>query len=186
MNESKLRLAESYQEDVMNPIGPTVPLTAETLRRQQRRRGPGSTYSSQSRDESDYKNSATTRTTRSMSNDDNEDVVIKVTGQAQVVVGDAQIDCNEGGEIETKRQIRNSSERSSSEYGGGGRLGPRRNHFTKMNHKFGKMMFADSISGSSSSGILSSVNETISKDNTKECARQAKLWAELGTKHRLC
>jgi hypothetical protein len=118
--EDKLHQATTYQEDV---AGPTVPLTAETLKRQQRRQAGSSrsTKSSQSRDESDYKKSASTRTTRSMSNDNDENVTIKVTGQARVMVGGAQIDCNEGGEIEIKRQksLRNGSERSNSEYGAG-------------------------------------------------------------------
>jgi hypothetical protein len=116
--EDKLHQAATYQEDVE---GPSVPLTAETLKRQQRRHG-GSSRSSQSRDESDYKKSATTRTTRSLSNDNDENVTIKVTGQARVMVGGAQIHCDEGGEIEIKRQksLRNGSERSNSEYGGGG------------------------------------------------------------------
>lgn len=127
--EDKLHKAATYQEDVG---GPTVPLTAETLKRQQRRHGGSSrsTKSSQSRDESDYKKSATTRTTRSMSNDNDENVTIKVTGQARVMVGGAQIHCDEGGEIEIKRQnqkgLRDGSERSNSEYAGGGRLEDRR------------------------------------------------------------
>lgn len=116
--EDKLNQATHYQEDVG---GPTVPLTAEVLRRQQRREAGSSrsTKSSASRDESDYKKSATTRTTRSGSNDD-ENVTIKVTGQARVMVGGAQIDCTDGGAIEIKRNqrlSRNGSERSSSEFG---------------------------------------------------------------------
>jgi len=127
--EDKLHKAATYQEDVG---GPTVPLTAETLKRQQRRHGGSSrsTKSSQSRDESDYKKSAaTSRTTRSMSNDNDENVTIKVTGQARVMVGGAQIHCDEGGEIEIKRQqknLQNGSEPSNSEYGGGRRLEDRR------------------------------------------------------------
>jgi hypothetical protein len=117
--EEKLNQATSYQEDV---AGPTVPLTADMLRKQQRRQGGSSrsTKSSASRDESDYKKSATTRTTRSGSGNDDENVTIKVTGQARVMVGRAQIDCTEGGEIEIKQQksLRNGSERSNSEYGG--------------------------------------------------------------------
>lgn len=115
--EDKMHQAASYQEDVG---GPTVPLTAETLKRQQRRQA-GSSRSSHSRDESDYKKSATTRTTRSMSNDNDENVTIKVTGQARVMVGGARIDCNEGGEIQIKREksLRNGSERSNSDYGMG-------------------------------------------------------------------
>lgn len=124
--EDKIHEATAYQEDV---AGPSIPLTAETLKRQQRRHGGSSrsTKSSQSRDESDYKKSATTRTTRSMSNDNDENVTIKVTGQARVMVGGAQIHCDEGGEIQIKRQksLRNGSERSNSEYAMG-RLEDRR------------------------------------------------------------
>ncbi|CZR61407.1 uncharacterized protein PAC_11303 [Phialocephala subalpina] len=116
--EDKLNQAASYQEDV---AGPTVPLTAEVLKRQQRREAGSSrsTKSSQSRDESDYKKSATTRTTRSGSGNDDENVTIKVTGTARVMVGGAQIDCADGGAIEIKRRqsIRGGSERSSSDFG---------------------------------------------------------------------
>jgi len=117
--EDKLNSAANYQEDVG---GPTVPLTAEVLRRQQRREAGSSrsTKSSASRDESDYKKSATTRTTRSGSGGDDENVTIKVTGQARVMVGGAQIDCTDGGAIEIKRNQRlgrTGSERSNSEFG---------------------------------------------------------------------
>ncbi|KAH8672071.1 hypothetical protein BGZ60DRAFT_527501 [Tricladium varicosporioides] len=117
--EDKVRMAASYQEDV---AGPAVPLTADLLRKQQRRQAGSSrsTKSSASRDESDYKKSATTRTTRSGSGNDDENVTIKVTGTARVMVGGAQIDCPDGGEIEIKRQqksIRNGSEQSVSEFG---------------------------------------------------------------------
>ena len=117
----KVRQAQTYQEEVTGP--PPVPLTADLLKRQQRRQAGSSrsTKSSGSRDESDYRKSATTRTTRSGSNEDGENVTIKVTGTARVMVGGTQIDCADGGEIEIKRQksIRNGSERgSNSEYGG--------------------------------------------------------------------
>ncbi|KAK0121833.1 hypothetical protein ONS95_010114 [Cadophora gregata] len=119
--EAKLNSAASYQDDVGG--GPTVPLTAEVLRRQQRKQGGSSrsTKSSASRDESDYKKSATTRTTRSGSGDNDENVTLKVTGQTRVMVGGMQIDCSDGGEISIQRQksLRNGSERSNSEYGGG-------------------------------------------------------------------
>ncbi|CZT07296.1 uncharacterized protein RCO7_07288 [Rhynchosporium graminicola] len=121
--EAKLNQASSYQEDVAG--GPTDNLTAETLRRQQRQRKQGgssrSTKSSASRDESDYRKSATTRTTRSGSGDNDENVTLKVTGQTRVMVGGMQIDCADGGEISIQRQksLRNGSERSNSEYGGG-------------------------------------------------------------------
>lgn len=127
--EDKAREATNYQEDVS---GPTIPLTAEALRR--RHAGSSrSTKSSGSRDESDYRKSATTRTTRSGSGEDN-DVTIKVKGgQARVMVGGAQIDCIEGGEIEIKRQksIRNGSERSNSEYGGTPRIDDRRSRLDR-------------------------------------------------------
>ncbi|KAF4635324.1 hypothetical protein G7Y89_g2781 [Cudoniella acicularis] len=126
--EDKIRQAASYQEDV---TGPSVPLTAEVLKRQQRRQAGSSrsTKSSASRDESDYRKSATTRTTRSGSGGDDENVTIKVTGTARVMVGGAQIDCPDGGEIEIKRQqksLRNGSEQSVSEFGEQKRIDDRR------------------------------------------------------------
>jgi hypothetical protein len=119
--EDKAAQATSYQADVSGaaPAAP-APLTTDLLRRQQRRQAGStrSTKSSGSRDESDYRKSATTRTTRSVSSPEDENVTIKVTGQATVTVGGAQINC-EGGEIEIKRQksLRNGSEWSNSEYG---------------------------------------------------------------------
>ncbi|RDL30128.1 uncharacterized protein BP5553_10406 [Venustampulla echinocandica] len=127
--EDKIRQAANYQEDV---AGPSVPLTAEVLKRQQRRQtgSSRSTKSSNSRDESDYRKSATTRTTRSGSGADDENVTIKVTGTARVMVGGAQIDCPDGGEIEIKKRqpksLRNGSEMSGSEYGGQGQIDDRR------------------------------------------------------------
>ncbi|KUJ19261.1 uncharacterized protein LY89DRAFT_731669 [Mollisia scopiformis] len=131
--EDKLNSAANYQEDVG---GPTVPLTAEVLRRQQRREAGSSrsTKSSASRDESDYKKSATTRTTRSGSGGDDENVTIKVTGQARVMVGGAQIDCTDGGAIEIKRNQRlgrTGSERSNSEYGENRRIEDRQSRVTR-------------------------------------------------------
>ena len=124
--EDKAAQAASYQDGVSGSA--TVPLTTNMLHQQQRRQGGSSrsTKSSGSRDESDYRKSATTRTTRSVSSPDDENVTIKVTGQARVMVGGAQIDCNDGGEIEIKRQksvkgsesVRGGSEWSNSEYGG--------------------------------------------------------------------
>jgi hypothetical protein len=56
------------------------------------RAGSGrSTESSYSRDESDYKKSATTRTARSMGDDIDENVATKVTGTAHVSAGGTQI-----------------------------------------------------------------------------------------------
>lgn len=110
--DEKLRQAASYQEDI---VGPMTPLTTEALKRQQRRHAGSSrsTVSSASRDESDYRTSATTRTTRAGSEDD-ENVTIKVTGTARVMVGGAQVSIADGGEIEIKRQesIRDGSVRA--------------------------------------------------------------------------
>ncbi|TVY30150.1 hypothetical protein LHYA1_G001119 [Lachnellula hyalina] len=130
--ETKIRQASTYQQDVEQDVGETIPLTAEVLKRQQRRQAGSSrsTKSSASRDESDWRKSATTRTTRSGSGE-GENVTIKVTGTARVMVGGAQIDCPDGGEIEIKQQqqqkaLRNGSERSNSEYGGPRRIDDRR------------------------------------------------------------
>jgi hypothetical protein len=100
--DEKLRQAASYQKDI---VGPIIPLTAEALKRQQRRQAGSSqsTVSSASRDESDYRMPATTRTTRAGSADD-ENVTIKVTGTARAMVGGAQIGIADGGEIAIKRQ----------------------------------------------------------------------------------
>lgn len=114
--EEKMRRASLYQEEV---VGPAAPLSAEHLRRHQRRQA-GSSKSSGSRDESDYRKSATTHTSQSGHGQNGEDFTITVKGgQARIMVGDAQIDCTEGGEVEIKRQksIRNGSERSQSIYG---------------------------------------------------------------------
>ncbi|RFU31090.1 hypothetical protein B7463_g5246, partial [Scytalidium lignicola] len=118
--EDKIREASMYQEDVTG--GPGLALTAELLKRQQRRQAGSSrsTKSSGSHDESDFRRSATTRTTRSGSGVEDGNVTIKVLGSAKLVVDGTQIECLEGGEIQIQRQnsLRNGSERSSySEYG---------------------------------------------------------------------
>lgn len=122
--ENKAAQAASYQAEIS---GSALPLT-DALLRQQRRQGGSSrsTKSSGSRDESDYRQSATTRTTRSVSSPEDENVTIKVTGNARVTVSGAQIDCNDSSEIEITRQkslrgsesVRGGSELSNSEYGG--------------------------------------------------------------------
>jgi hypothetical protein len=60
-----------------------------------------STRSSASRDESSYRQSATTRTTRSGSGGD--DITIKLHGGAVVEVGNTKISCIKGGEINIPR-----------------------------------------------------------------------------------
>lgn len=100
--DRKVRAAETHQAHIGNA---TAPLTADMLRRQQRHAGSTrSTKSSGSRDESDYIKSATTRTTRSVSSPEDENVTINVKGLARVIVGGAQIDCQEGGEIQIQRR----------------------------------------------------------------------------------
>lgn len=118
-SDTKVRQAQNYQKDITSPE--PLPLTTDMLKRQQHRQisSSRSTKSSGSRDEPEYRKSATTRTTRSGSNGDDNNVTIKVTGTARVMVGGVQIDCSDSGEIEIKRQksIRNGSEKAS-EYGG--------------------------------------------------------------------
>ncbi|KAK7967410.1 uncharacterized protein PG986_001687 [Apiospora aurea] len=89
--EDKVKQAASYQNEVS---GGTAPLTAETLRRVKDGGTSRSSRSTQSRDESSYKQSATTRTTRSSSGDD--DITIKVPDGAIVEVGNAKISCRMG------------------------------------------------------------------------------------------
>ncbi|KAK0719885.1 hypothetical protein B0H67DRAFT_462007, partial [Lasiosphaeris hirsuta] len=93
--EDKLRQATMYQEETG---GPALPLTAESLRKAGRNGGSSrSTRSSGSHDESDYRQSATTRTTRSSNND--EDVTIRVKGSTTLKVGNAEMQCRDGAEI---------------------------------------------------------------------------------------
>ncbi|KAK5656185.1 hypothetical protein OQA88_4945 [Cercophora sp. LCS_1] len=110
--EDKLRQATMYQEETG---GPGMQLTAETLRRAGRDgTSSRSTRSSGSHDESEYRRSATTRTTRS-SND--EDVTIRVKGNATLKVGGAEMKCRDGTEINIASRvmpsIRTVSDRSS-------------------------------------------------------------------------
>lgn len=116
--ESKLKHANFYLEEVKGPSS-RAPLTAESLRKQQKRQTSSrTTRSSASRDDSDHKRSDTSRTTRSESGNEDENMTIKVTGgSARVTVGGAQIDCNKGGAIEIKRdKVPRDSEKASSEY----------------------------------------------------------------------
>lgn len=118
--EEKIDKVLSYQKSVED-IGVERPsLTAEALKRQKRTAGSSrSTRSSASRDESDFKRSMTTRTTRSGGNDA-ENVTIKVSGMTSVHVVGARIDCPDGGEIEIKRpqSVRGGGSEQSSNYGG--------------------------------------------------------------------
>ncbi|KAI1079290.1 hypothetical protein F5B20DRAFT_172015 [Whalleya microplaca] len=97
--DERVREVSQYQDDVNG--GPTPPLTAEALRRVKNGGSSRSTRSSESRDESDYKHSATTRTTRSGSGDD--DITIKVPAGAVIEVGNTKIHCNDGGDMNIGR-----------------------------------------------------------------------------------
>ncbi|KAK1760981.1 hypothetical protein QBC47DRAFT_19140 [Echria macrotheca] len=98
--EDQLRQATIYQEETG---GPGIQLTAETLRKAGRNGSSSrSTRSSGSHDESDYRRSATTRTTRS-SND--EDVTIRVKGNATLKVGGAEMKCRDGTEINIASRV---------------------------------------------------------------------------------
>lgn len=97
--EDKLRLASSYQERKSGGLTTGgMRLTEEMLYEASRRGGPKSrsTRSSGSRDESDWRQSATTRTTRS-SNE--EDLTIRIKGNALFKYGDTEMHCQDGTEI---------------------------------------------------------------------------------------
>jgi hypothetical protein len=116
--EDKIRDAAGYQEQVG---GPPVSLTADALRKQQRATASSrSTRSSDSHDESDFRRSATTRTTTSRFDADGENVTIKFKGDATINIAGAEIKCDDGAELNIVRSkngsIRNGSERGS-EYG---------------------------------------------------------------------
>lgn len=119
--EEKIRQAAQYQTETIG--GDTMPLTAESLRRAQRNGGSSrSTKSSEeSRDESDYRHSASTRTTRS-SGMPPEDVTIRVMkGRGAVLeVNGAKLKCSNGAEINISRNAitsgRNGSEKAYHDY----------------------------------------------------------------------
>lgn len=105
LEESKFK--SSYQEsDKGSP-----PLTAETLERQIRRQnGDDSGWSTRankgSEDSQDgymYRQPATNRIARSGAGENNENVTIKVVGQARVEVGGARLEISDGGEVSFTR-----------------------------------------------------------------------------------
>ncbi|UQC84492.1 uncharacterized protein CLUP02_09989 [Colletotrichum lupini] len=96
--------AMAYQNGVSGGGG--VPLTAAALSKAGKKsKSSRSSGSSDSRDESDFLRSATTRTTRS-SAIDGDDITIKVTGHAVLRVGNAEIQCQDGGEINISQAAR--------------------------------------------------------------------------------
>ncbi|KAI0865627.1 hypothetical protein F4860DRAFT_259987 [Xylaria cubensis] len=113
--EDKIRDASRYQDNMGG--GPTSALTAEALRKVKTGGSSRSTRSSASRDESEYKHSATTHTTRSSSGED--DITIKVSAGCVVEVGNVKIHSREGGEVSVGRTgtSRAGSDRGTSIYG---------------------------------------------------------------------
>lgn len=110
--------AMRYQDDVNG--GPQMPLTAETLRKASKRGDPASsrsTRSSDSRDESEYKRSATTGITRS-STGNPDDLTIKFSGAAVVRFEGAEIECDDGEITFSNRNgtTRVGSDRASTVY----------------------------------------------------------------------
>ncbi|KAI0115489.1 hypothetical protein GGR51DRAFT_555921 [Nemania sp. FL0031] len=113
--EDKIRNASRYQDNMGG--GLSSALTADALRKSKASRSSQSTRSSASRDESDYKHSATTHTTRSSSGE--EDITIKVSAGCVVEVGNVKIHSTEGGEVSVGRTggSRNGSDRGTSVWG---------------------------------------------------------------------
>ncbi|KAI0534834.1 hypothetical protein GGR58DRAFT_42472 [Xylaria digitata] len=113
--EDKMRDASRYQDNIGG--GPTSALTADALRKVKTGGSSRSTRSSASRDESEYKHSATTHTTRSSSGED--DITIKVSAGCVVEVGNVKIHSTEGGEVSVGRTgtSRMGSDRGTSIYG---------------------------------------------------------------------
>ncbi|GKT48887.1 uncharacterized protein ColSpa_09068 [Colletotrichum spaethianum] len=112
--DSAAAAALAYQNGVS---GAAVPLTAAALSKAEKKsKSSRSSGSSGSRDESEFRRSATTRTTRSLTGD-GEDITIKVTGQAVLRVGNAEIQCQDGGEINISQPGRlGGSDRASTIY----------------------------------------------------------------------
>lgn len=94
----QLAKAGAYHQAVSG--GLTQALTKDALQKATKRSQGGSsrsTRSSDSHEESEWRNSATTRTTRSIAGED--DFTIKVTGQAVVEVSGTKIQCQDGSAI---------------------------------------------------------------------------------------
>ncbi|KAI4602037.1 hypothetical protein KJ359_010903 [Pestalotiopsis sp. 9143b] len=99
--EDKMQSASRYQNAVTGTAPAPAPLTPDNLRRVKNSTSSRSTRSSASRDESSFRQSETTKTTRSGSNDD--DITIKVPSGAVVEYGGAKIRCANGGELTVGR-----------------------------------------------------------------------------------
>ncbi|OLN97507.1 hypothetical protein CCHL11_01294 [Colletotrichum chlorophyti] len=115
--EQKYEDALAYQNHVSGGSG-GVPLTAAALSRAAKKsiKSSKSSGSSASRNESEFRQSATTGITRS-SIGDGDDFTIKVTGQAIVRLGNAEIQCQDGGEINISQPGRvGGSDKASTIY----------------------------------------------------------------------
>jgi hypothetical protein len=96
--QDQLVKAGAYQNSISG--GLTQALTKDALQKATKRSQGGSSRSTRSSshdDESEWRHSVTTRTTRSNGNDD--DFTIKVTGQAVVEVSGTKIQCQDGSAI---------------------------------------------------------------------------------------
>lgn len=96
--QEQLMKAGAYQDSVAGGVAQA--LTKDALQKATKRSQGGSsrsTRSSSSHDESEWRHSATTRTTRSIVGD--EDVTIKVRGHAVVEVSGTKIECQDGSAI---------------------------------------------------------------------------------------
>ncbi|CAK7210066.1 hypothetical protein SEUCBS140593_000702 [Sporothrix eucalyptigena] len=123
--EDQLRMATSYQDEKSGGMR----LTAEMLHDADRR-GPTSrsTRSSESRDESEWRQSATTRTTRS-SNE--EDLTIRIKGNAMFRYGDAEMQCQDGTEINIRGPPSNRRISTTERGGGYAEIEDRRSRFDR-------------------------------------------------------
>ncbi|KAI1130826.1 hypothetical protein F5Y10DRAFT_103409 [Nemania abortiva] len=97
--EDKMRNASRYQDNIGD--GLSSALTADALRKAKTGGSSRSTRSSASRDESEYKNSATTHTARSSSGED--DITIKVSAGCVVEVENVKIHSTEGDDDKINR-----------------------------------------------------------------------------------
>ncbi|KAF7520053.1 hypothetical protein G7054_g12894 [Neopestalotiopsis clavispora] len=104
--EDKINDAHDYQNAVANAAPARAPLTPDNLRRVKNSTSSRSTRSSASRDESSFRQSETTKTTRSGSND--EDITMKVPHGAVVEYDGIKIKCAKGGELTLGRGDRGS------------------------------------------------------------------------------
>ncbi|KAI9737651.1 MAG: hypothetical protein M1818_005655 [Claussenomyces sp. TS43310] len=113
--EENLRNATGYLNETGG--GPPVELTADALRRATA--STRSTRSTHSREDSEAKHSTTTRTSKSGSGH-GDDVTVKLNGKGTLRIAGAEIDYNEGTELNfsssRRASIRNGSEPSGSEF----------------------------------------------------------------------